>query len=211
MDGHFPKYCTKSVFGLSSILSSLLLLFLPSSTATAETTPSGGKGDVMMRPTSLLEMQEVEESLEKCRRSLVSAGPPGNDSAHRRLLLTQTLTRNLPSFVERLCCCTPMRSAAEVRRTVQFFAMTQDFIDVCLRSPLLSEGPLMMDLSPLLYVLRLIMSVDPVAAPRYSAGFAGAAKGGGCYCFNRDHGHPLVRVFDGHVKYSWPDDEPASR
>lgn len=163
-----------------------------------------------MRPTSLLEMDEVEESLEKCRRSLVSAGPPGNDSAHRRLLLTQTLTRNLPSLVERLCCCTLMRSAAEVRRTVLFFAMAQDFIDVCLRSPLLSEGPLMMDLSPLLYVLRLIMSVDPIAAPRYSAGFAGAAKAGG-YCFNRDHGHPLVRVFDGHVKYFWPDDEAASR
>lgn len=171
------------------------------------------------------EMDEMEISLEKCRQSLVAAGPPAKESVHRRLLLTQTLTQQLPSLVERLCCRTPMPSAAKVKHTVRFFAVTQDFIDVCLRSPLLGEGPLRMDLSPLLYVLRLIMSVEPVASPRYStAGFAGAGAGagasagataaaaGGCsHLFNRDHGRPLLRVFDAHVKHFWPDDEAALR
>lgn len=160
-------------------------------------------------------MEAMEESIEKCRQCLLAG--PAKEWVHRRLLLTHTLPsvlQGLPSQVERLCC-TPMRRQAEVRRTVRFFAIAQDFVDMCLRSPLLGEGPLRMDLSPFLYVLRLIMSAEPVS-PRFSefdgtlAAGAAAAAPGTCH-FNRDHGQPLVRMFDGHINHFWPDDEAALR
>lgn len=151
--------------------------------------------------------------MEKCRQCLIAG--PAKEWAHRRLQLTQTLPRvlqGLPNQVERLCC-TRMCSQAEVRRTVRFFAVAQEFVDMCLRSPLLAEGSLRMDLSPFLYVLRLIMSVEPVL-PRFSEfdGVLAAAPAapGACH-FNRDHGQPLVRVYDGHIKHFWPDDEVALR
>lgn len=155
-------------------------------------------------------MDELEAAIEKSKKALL-AGPVklAADEKHFKMLVSE----GLPRLMERLQRH-PM-SVATARRTARFFAVVQDFIYTCFRSPLLGEGPLRMDLSPLLYVLRLIVSADPVP-PRHpdaggSAATAAATAAGSACHFNRDHGRPLVRAFDGYVKHFWPDDEAPLR
>lgn len=158
-------------------------------------------------------MEEIEARIAQGRQSLL-AGPASSDQQRRNVKLL--ISERLPRAVEHLQR-QPM-STSVAKRAARFFAVVQDFVDTCLRSPLLGEGlgPLLrLDLSPLLYVLRLLVAAEPVP-PRYlpDLGTAAAAAGAGGmspHYFNRDHGRPLFREFRGHWRWIWPDDEVATR
>lgn len=174
-----------------------------------------GQGSVThdMRPQEPEdEMEEIEARIAQGRKALL-AGPASSDQQRRNVKLL--ISERLPRAVEHLQR-QPM-SASVAKRAAKFFAMVQDFVDTCLRSPLLGEGlgPLLrLDLSPLLYVLRLLVAAEPVP-PRYLtdmvAAAGGVASGGSVppYYFNRDHGKPLLREFRGHWRQIWPGDEAA--
>lgn len=159
-------------------------------------------------------MEEIEARIVQGRQSLL-AGPASSDQQRRNV--KQLISERLPRAVEHLQR-QPM-STSLAKRAARFFAVVQDFVDTCLRSPLLGEGlgPLLrLDLSPLLYVLRLLVAAEPVP-PRYlpDTGTAAAAGAGGSsvppHYFNRDHGRPLFREFRGRWRWIWPDDEAGIR
>lgn len=167
----------------------------------------------VMRPPEA-EMEEMEVRIVQARQVLL-AGPSSTDEQRRNL--KKFISEGLPCAVERLQRL-PM-STSTAKRAARAFTLAQEFIDTCLRSPLLEEGPMRIDLSPLLYCLRVLVSgLEPVPT-RYcepgqltgSAGGVGGASAHPSYCFNRDHGRPLLRAFQGRVKHFWPDDEAALR
>lgn len=148
-------------------------------------------------------MEELQARILEARQSL-RAGPSTTDDQRRNL--RALLSEGLPGAVERLQR-TPM-SISVARRVADLFILIQDFIYTCLRSPLLSEGPTRMDLSPLLYSLRVLLSVEP-EPPKYHKYTTPA--GDPIVHFNRDHGKPLVRTFQGHNRHFWPDEASALR
>lgn len=174
-----------------------------------------GKGltavDVMPTPEPEDEMEEVEAQIAQARK-LSIAGPTTSEEQRRNV--KTLISERLPRAVEHVQR-QPM-STTVAKRAAKFFAVVQDFVDQCLRSPLLGEGlgPLRLDLSPLLYVLRILVAAEPVA-PRYltaDAQVTAAAPGAmPPHHFNRDHGKPLLREFYGRTRRVWPDDERAAR
>lgn len=141
-------------------------------------------------------------------RQVLLAGPAASEP--RRRNLQAVLSERLPRAVE-LLQRQPMGGAV-AERCARTFTLVQDFVDTCLRSPLLGEGSNnFLDLSPLLRVLRLLVSADAVA-PRFlsTADVAGAAGAGGAggapgmHYFNRDHGKPLLREWRGRARRIWP-------
>lgn len=154
------------------------------------------------------EMEEVEASIAQARQSLLP-GPATSDQ--RRNVIKALISERIPRAVERVQR-QPM-STTTAKRAAKFFAVVQDFADACLRSLLLGEGlgPLRLDLSPLLYVLRLILAAEPVPSRYLSGAEATAAGAVPLHYFNRDHGRPLVREFRGCSRRIWPDDEQATR
>ncbi len=164
-------------------------------------------------------MDDVESMIAEARQALL-AGPAA--SAPQRRNLQSVIAERLPRAVE-LLQRQPMGAAA-ARRCARTFTVVQDFVDTCLRSPLLGEGgdsgggggggggDGFLDLSPLLHVLRVLVSADAVPPRFLSAAEAGAATAAarGLRCFNRDHGKPLLRGCHGRSKRIWPD-EPATR
>lgn len=174
------------------------------------TLPRQGPAIHYMRPQEPEdEMEEIEARIAQGRQALL-AGPASSDQQRRNVKLL--ISERLPRAVEHLQR-QPM-STSVAKRAARFFAMVQDFVDTCLRSPLLGEGlgPLLrLDLSPLLYVLRLLVAAEPVP-PRYLTDMGrGVAAGGSVppHYFNRDHGKPLLREFRGHWRQIWPGDEAA--
>lgn len=158
------------------------------------------------------DMEDVESMIAEARQTLL-AGPAA--SAPQRRNLQGVIAERLPRAVE-LLQRQPMGAAA-ARRCARTFTVVQDFVDTCLRSPLLGEGGdsssgSFLDLSPLLHVLRVLVSADAVPPRFLSAAEAAAvtAAAGGLRCFNREHGKPLLRACHGRSKRIWPD-EPATR
>lgn len=150
-------------------------------------------------------MKEIEIMIAQARQCLL-AGPAASDAQRRNL--ASVVSERLPRAVERLQR-QPM-STATARRAVRFFSLAQDFVDTCLRSPSLGEkGPMRLDLTPLLYVLRVLVTAEPVP-PRYLSGAEPAGVVPRHY-FNRDHGKPLTREFLGRIIHVWPDDDCATR
>lgn len=149
------------------------------------------------------EIEELEAQIAQARQAL-RAGPSTSDD--QRHNLKTLISEGLPGSVERLQR-QPM-STSTARRAARVFMIVQDFIDTCLRSPLLNEGPTRLDLSPLLYALRVLLSVE-LLPPRYHKPTITA--GDPIIHFNRDHGRPLVRVYQGMTKHFWPEDGSALR
>lgn len=140
-------------------------------------------------------------------RQVLLAGPAASEP--RRRSLQNVIAERLPRAVE-LLQRQPMGPAV-AKRCAMTFTMVQDFVDTCLRSPLLGEGNNsndFLDLSPLLHVLRLLVSADAVAPRFLSAAEAEAAAAGGgasgFHYFNRDHGKPLLREWHGRARRIWP-------
>lgn len=153
-------------------------------------------------------MEEVETMIAQARQSLL-AGPAASEVQRRDL--SSLISQLLPSAIERVQRL-PM-SATVAKRAARFFAVAQDFVDTCLRSPLLGEeGPLRLNLAPLLHVLRILVSPEPVS-PRFLPRASGAAAANTAvvppHYFNRDHGKPLRREFRGRPMRVWPDDDRA--
>lgn len=160
------------------------------------------------------EMEELEKKISHARQGV---SKPMTEEQRRNFntLISEIIPRAVQHLQRQ-----PM-SAATARCAARFFAVVQDFVDACLRSPLLGDvrlGSLGLDLSPLVYVLRLLLSPEPVPVPpRYlpasSVEAAAFAAGGAVppYYFNRDHGRPLSREFKGDFRYAWPDDDRAAR
>lgn len=129
------------------------------------------------------------------------AGPAASEP--RRRNLQAVIAERLPRAVE-LLQRQPM-SAAAAEKCAGAFAVVQDFVDTCLRSPLLGEGNNnFLDLSPLLHVLRLLVSADAVAPRFLSTAEVAAAGAAGLHYFNRDHGKPLSREWQGRSRRVWP-------
>lgn len=157
------------------------------------------------------EMEDIEFMVAEARQALL-AGPRGSDLQRRNL--RNTIGMGLPRAVE-LLQRQPM-AAAMAKRCAKTFAVVQDFADTCLRSPLLGEGNSLLDLSPLLHILLVLVSADAVA-PRFlsaaetaAASAAAASTVGGLPYFNQDHGKPLLREWcNGRSRRLWPD-EPAA-
>lgn len=157
---------------------------------------------------ALAEMDELEQMIHHARQSLL-AGP--TISPQQQQDVKRLISEALPRGVERLQR-QPM-NATIAKRVACFFALVQDFADTCLvRSPLLGEGlgPLRVDLTPLLYVLRVIVCADPIP-PRYLSSSSSGAGVVPPHYFNRDHGRPLSREFQGTSLRMWPDDQRAAR
>lgn len=153
-------------------------------------------------------MEEIESMIAEARQVLL-AGPAASEP--RRRNLQAVIAERLPRAVE-LQQRRPMGAAAAAR-CARTFAVVQDFVDTCLRSPLLGEGDNnFLDLSPLLHVLRVLVSADAVA-PRFlsaaeatAAAAAGGPGGPGLHYFNRDHGKPLLREWRKRERRIWPGD-----
>ena len=138
-------------------------------------------------------------------RQVLLAGPAASEP--RRRNLQAVIAERLPRAVE-LQQRQPLEAAAAAR-CARTFAAVQDFVDTCLRSPLLGEGDNNFDLSPLLHVLRVLVSAEAVAPRFLSAAEAAAAGGAGLHYFNRDHGKPLLRHWSGRSRRVWPGDRAA--
>lgn len=145
-------------------------------------------------------------------RQVLLAGPAASES--RRRNLQAVITERLPRAVE-LLQRQPMGAAA-AERCARTLAAVQDFVDTCLRSPLLGEGNSsnnnnnsnFLDLSPLLHVLRLLVSADAVP-PKFLSAADADAGAAGSHCFNRDHGKPLLREWRGCSRRIWPGERTA--
>ncbi|CAN0237982.1 unnamed protein product, partial [Ectocarpus sp. 12 AP-2014] len=137
------------------------------------------------------EMEEIESMIVEARQSLLQ-GPAACDLQREKRDIM--ISERLPRTVERLQRqpMTPQVAA----RCAKTFTVVQDFVDTCLRSPLLGEGDRARDLRPLLQTLRLLFSAAPATT---------AAEGR--HHFNRDHGKPLLRQCHGRTRRFWPDDE----
>lgn len=149
-------------------------------------------------------IEELEARITKARQALL-AGPACLDEQSQdvKMLISDQLPRAVEEIQRR-----PV-SMTVAKRTAAFFAAVQDFVDTCLRSNLLGEGLLRLDLGPVLYVLRCLLSAESVP-PRYAV--QGAQAGvPPLHYFNRDHGRPLLRAFRGCSKMVWPDDEESAR
>lgn len=156
---------------------------------------------------AVCEMEEIESMVIEARQALL-AGPAASDLQRRNL--HNTIGARLPRAVE-LLQRQPM-AAAVAKRCAKTFAVVQDFADICLRSPLLGEGDSLLDLSPLLHILRVLLSADAVAPRFLSASEAAAAAStvGGLPYFNQDHGKPLLREWgNGRSRRFWPDELAA--
>lgn len=150
-------------------------------------------------------MEEIDSMIAEARQVLL-AGPAASEP--RRRNLQAVIAERLPRAVE-LVQRQPMGAAASAR-CARTFAAVQDFVDTCLRSPLLGEGSNnLLDLSPLLHVLRVLVSADAVAPRFLSTADATKAAAGGAvlhHYFNRDHGNPLLREWSGRARRIWPGD-----
>lgn len=152
------------------------------------------------------EMEEIESMVAEARQALL-AGPAASDLQRRNL--HTTIGVKLPRAVE-LLQRQPM-AAAVAKRCARTFTVVQDFADTCLRSPLLGEGNNLLDLSPLLHILLVLVSADAVTPRFLSAAEAGplVSAVGGLLYFNRDHGKPLLRECHGRSRRFWPDERAA--
>ncbi|CAM9898226.1 unnamed protein product, partial [Choristocarpus tenellus] len=134
---------------------------------------------------------------------VLRAGPTASEGEH--LLLRSFIAEHLPSFTEAL-----HRTSMPVRvaeHAASFFAEVQEFVNACLRCPTLDDGPHYIDLSPLLHILHFLISTEDVP-PRYPV-TQGVVRGQ--MNFNREHGTPRVRIYQGQTQYFWPDDKLGLR
>lgn len=149
------------------------------------------------------EAEELQAKIALARQDL-RAGPSISDEQRRNL--KALISEGLPAAVERLQRNPMSIKTAEL--VARVFANVQEFIDICLRSPLLNEGPTRLDLSPLLCTLRVLLSVEQVP-PKYHKPAIAANEP--INHFNCDHGRPLMRTYQGQTKRFWPDDTSSIR
>lgn len=149
-------------------------------------------------------MEEIESMIAHARQSLL-AGPAG--TGHQHFDFHHSFV-TLGAAVERLQRRT--MSAETARHCAKTLTVVQDFVDTCLRSPSLGESENGVDLSPLLYVLLMLVSVEAVPT-RFLPASEAAAAAAGFHHINRDHGKPLLRQFHGRSRRVWADDARGAR
>ncbi|CAM9766192.1 unnamed protein product, partial [Discosporangium mesarthrocarpum] len=150
-----------------------------------------------------LAMEGFHSRLE-CGLEVLRAGPTATEGQF--LLLRSLISEQLPAFVEAVYRRSMSERTAELAAAL--FASVQDFIDACLKSQWLDDGPHFVDLSPLVHVLHLLMSTEDVPC-RFPVTQGTDLQGQ--FNFNRDHGKPRIRAYKTSTRYFWPDDWESLR